>query len=128
MSRTAWVSPRAAAAGGASGRTRASDVAGAQPGGETDSGGFIGDVQATSQPQSSVASQPQSFQAGASQQQNGAGAGAKRWKKKFRDRDRQRPGDSNGASAAPQQAGFSNGATNSNGGGYRDRDTHQPGE
>ena len=69
-------------------------------------------------------SQPQSFQAGAGQQQNNpSGGGGKRWKKKFRDRDRQRPQENPGNVASGSNGGgFSN-----NGGGYRDRDTHQPG-
>ena len=70
------------------------------------------------------ASQPQSFQAGAGQQQNtSGGGGGKRWKKKFRDRDRQRSQENPGNVASGSNGGgFSN-----NGGGYRDRDTHQPG-
>jgi len=55
-------------------------------------------------------------------QQNGQNApgGTKRWKKKFRDRDRSRPNDNPGNQV---QAG----AGQNNGGGYRDADTHQPG-
>jgi acylphosphatase len=67
-------------------------------------------------------SQPQSFQAGAGQQQNSPSGGGKRWKKKFRDRDRQRSSENPGNVASGSNGGFSN-----NGGGYRDRDTHQPG-
>src|ERR1700716_3519623 len=69
-------------------------------------------------------SQPQSFQAGAGQQQNSSsGGGGKRWKKKFRDRDRQRSQENPGNVASGSNGGgFSN-----SGGGYRDRDTHQPG-
>ena len=69
-------------------------------------------------------SQPQSFQAGAGQQQNNpSGGGGKRWKKKFRDRDRQRsPENPGNVASGSNGGGFSN-----NGGGYRDRDTHQPG-
>jgi hypothetical protein len=67
-------------------------------------------------------SQPQSFQAG-QQQNNPSGGGGKRWKKKFRDRDRQRSQENPGNVASGSNGGgFSN-----NGGGYRDRDTHQPG-
>lgn len=68
------------------------------------------------------AQQPQSFQANAGQQQqNAGGPSTKRWKKKFRDRDRQRGGGDNAGNQA-------NGAySNGNGGGYRDKDTHQPG-
>jgi hypothetical protein len=75
----------------------------------------IGSIQASGaqsqpfQPQGS-----QSFQAGG-QQQNGASSG-KRWKKKFRDRDRQR---------SPENPG--NVASGSNGGGFRDSNSHQPG-
>jgi len=56
------------------------------------------------------------------QQQNGQNApgGTKRWKKKFRDRDRSRPNDNPGNQV---QAG----ASQNNGGGFRDGDTHQPG-
>lgn len=75
---------------------------GTQSGGEQ-SGQPIGSVQAASaQPQ------PQNQQGG--QQQN---SGGKRWKKKFRDRDRQRSSDNPGNAAS--------------GGGFRDRDSHQPG-
>ena len=49
--------------------------------------------------------------------------GGKRWKKKFRDRDRQRsPENPGNVASGSNSGGFSN-----NGGGYRDRDTHQPG-
>lgn len=83
-----------------------------------------GDDQSAGQPVSSIQaagpqpSQPQSFQANSSQQQNGSGGSStgKRWKKKFRDRDRQRPQENPG-----------NVASGSNGGGFRDRDSHQPG-
>jgi hypothetical protein len=76
------------------------------------------------QPQPSGQSVP-SMQAGASQQnfsnsgqqQNHSGSG-KRWKKKFRDRDRQRSQENPGNVASISGSG-------SNGGGYRDRDTHQ---
>ena len=46
-------------------------------------------------------------------------SGGKRWKKKFRDRDRQRAPENPGNIAAS--------AGSNGGGGYRDRDTHQPG-
>lgn len=78
----------------------------------------VGSIQAAS----AQSSQPQSFQAnGGQQQQNGSGGSGgsstgKRWKKKFRDRDRQR---------SPENPG--NVASGSNGGGFRDRDSHQPG-
>jgi hypothetical protein len=89
----------------------------AQQGAQGVAGQFVGDVQGG---QGSPAAQPQSFQAGAAQQ-NGAGPSTKRWKKKFRDRDRQRPNENPGNQASA--TGFSNG----NGAGYRDKDTHQPG-
>jgi hypothetical protein len=84
---------------------------GAQPGG--DAGQSVPSIQGSAPPQPS---QPQSFQANAGQQQHNPSGGGKRWKKKFRDRDRQR---------SPENPG--NVASGSNGGGYRDRDTHQPG-
>jgi hypothetical protein len=84
---------------------------------------FAGDVQPNSQGFVSPGNQPQSFQPGGQQngqgQQAGAGPSTKRWKKKFRDRDRQRPQENPGN----QASGYSNG----NGAGYRDKDTHQPG-
>ena len=91
-------------------------------------GQFVGDVQGNGQAVTAPASPPQGQQGGA-QQQNGAGqqAGAgpstKRWKKKFRDRDRQRGPENPGNQTSA--AGFSNG--NGASGGYRDKDTHQPG-
>jgi hypothetical protein len=92
--------------------------AGGQQGG--DAGRFTVDIQAGAQPQS-FAPQPQNFQAGGGQQQAGGGQSTKRWKKKFRDRDRQRSPENPGNQASA--SGFSNGS----GGGYRDKDTHQPG-
>jgi hypothetical protein len=92
--------------------SQAADNLPAQPVGQT-----IDSIQAASaQP-----SQPQSFQANPGQQQNGSGgpggsSTGKRWKKKFRDRDRQRPQENPG-----------NVASGSNSGGFRDRDSHQPG-
>jgi CheY-like chemotaxis protein len=81
------------------------------------SGGDLGTGQPIASIQGSAASQPsQSSQSGGAQQQNAPSGGGKRWKKKFRDRDRQR---------SPENPG--NVASGSNGGGYRDRDTHQPG-
>ena len=62
-------------------------------------------------------SQPQAHPGGGQQQHSGGG---KRWKKKFRDRDRQRSGGGDNAGNIAVSAG-------NNGGGYRDRDTHQPG-
>jgi hypothetical protein len=86
---------------------------GAQIAGQNDSSQFVGDIQASGQSLGSVAQgQPQNFQASAVQQQNGAAPATKRWKKKFRDRQR-----------APENPG--NQA--SNGTGYRDSNSHQPG-
>jgi hypothetical protein len=69
---------------------------------------------------SAQSSQPQGFQGNSGQQQQNGSGGAsstgKRWKKKYRDRDRQR---------SPENPG--NVASGSNGGGFRDRDSHQPG-
>jgi len=79
---------------------------------------FAGEFQANGQGFAAPAGQPQP---GAPQQQNGAGPSTKRWKKKFRDRDRQRPPENPGNQASA--GGFANG----NGAGYRDKDTHQPG-
>jgi CheY-like chemotaxis protein len=93
---------------------------GAQPGGDQGAGQPIASIQGSAAPQTS---QPQSFQAGAGQQQNGPSGGGKRWKKKFRDRDRQRSPENPGNVAS----GSNSGGYSNNGGGYRDRDTHQPG-
>jgi hypothetical protein len=71
------------------------------------------------QPQ--TAGQPQSQNQGT---QNGV-APAKRWKKKFRDRDRQPRSDNPGNVAASNGPSHSN--HSNNGGGFRDRDSHQPG-
>jgi hypothetical protein len=90
-----------------------------QAGGQNGSGQFVGEIQANGQ--GAPASQPQNFQGGGSQQA-GSGPATKRWKKKFRDRDRQR-GPENPGNQASAGGGFSNGS----GGGYRDKDTHQPG-
>jgi hypothetical protein len=86
-----------------------------QSGGEQGTSQPIGSLQATSAQPQSFQPQGQSFQANGSQQQNSAAP--KRWKKKFRDRDRQRPSSDN----------VGNVASGSNGGGFRDRDSHQPG-
>ncbi len=91
---------------------------GAQPGGDQGAGQSVAAIQGSA----AQTSQPQSFQAGTGQQQNGPSGGGKRWKKKFRDRDRQRSPENPGNVASGSSGGFSN-----NGGGYRDRDTHQPG-
>jgi hypothetical protein len=80
---------------------------------------FAGDIQGNGQG-AAPASQPQSFQTGAGQQA-GAGPSAKRWKKKFRDRDRQRPPENPGNQAS------AGGVSNGNGAGYRDSNSHQPG-
>jgi len=95
---------------------------GAQPGGEQAGEQAIGSIQAVgAQPQQAQPQSTQNFQAGAGQQQNGANGASgsstgKRWKKKFRDRDRQR---------SPENPG--NVASGGNGGGYRDGNSHQPG-
>jgi hypothetical protein len=83
---------------------------GAQTGEDQSGSQPIGSIQAAAtQPQSQNQSQPQNQHGG--QHQNSSGG--KRWKKKFRDRDRQRSsGDNAGSSAS---------------GGFRDRDSHQPG-
>jgi len=91
----------------------------------TQLGGDQSPGQSSPQPIASIqgAAQPQgqNVQPNGGQQQNAAGG--KRWKKKFRDRDRQRTGDHAGANP-----GNVAGASASNGGGgYRDRDSHQPG-
>ena len=94
----------------------------AQPGGDQGAGQPIASIQGSAGSAAPQSSQPQSFQAGAGQQQNGP-SGGKRWKKKFRDRDRQRsPENPGNVASGSNGGGFSN-----NGGGYRDRDTHQPG-
>src|ERR1700742_3304572 len=92
---------------------------GAQPGGDQNAGQPIPSIQGSA---AASPSQQQNFQPSGGQQQNGSGGG-KRWKKKFRDRDRQRSPDNPGNVASGSNgSGYSN-----NGGGYRDRDTHQPG-
>jgi len=85
----------------------------------------VASIQGSAAPASpSSQSQPQSFQSNTGQQQNNSSGGSgKRWKKKFRDRDRQRsPENPGNVASGSNGGGFSN-----NGGGYRDRDTHQPG-
>ncbi|HEY6374403.1 MAG TPA: response regulator [Edaphobacter sp.] len=67
----------------------------------------VGAIQGSAQPQSLQPPPQQNFQ-NAGQQQNSSG---KRWKKKFRDRDRPR---------GPHQ-------NEGNGGGFRDANSHQPG-
>ncbi len=95
---------------------------GAQNGVQNGAGQFVGDLQAGNEGQilASGGQPPQTFQTGAPQQ-TGAGPSTKRWKKKFRDRDRQRTPENPGNQASA--GGFSNG----NGAGYRDANSHQPG-
>jgi len=92
----------------------------AQADGEQASGQPIGSVQAAAtQPQTFQPQAPQGFQGAAGQQQQNGGGGSstgKRWKKKFRDRDRPRSSDNAG-----------NIASGGNGGGFRDGNSHQPG-
>ena len=94
----------------------------AQSSGDQGAAGSIASIQGSAGSAAPQTSQPQSFQAGAGQQQNSSSGGGKRWKKKFRDRDRQRSQENPGNVASGSNGGFNN-----NGGGYRDRDTHQPG-
>jgi hypothetical protein len=82
---------------------------------------LVGDIQGNGQGVPAQAGQPQAQPGGGGQQQ--AGPSTKRWKKKFRDRDRQRGPENPGNQASA--GGFSNG--NGAVGGYRDKDTHQPG-
>jgi hypothetical protein len=89
-----------------------------QQGGQNGPGQFVGDLQAGEQVLASGGQPQQNFQAGAAQQQVGAGPSTKRWKKKFRDRDRQRAPENPGNQASPG---------NGNGAGYRDANSHQPG-
>jgi hypothetical protein len=99
-----------------------SDVAQGAQSGEQVAGQPIGSIQGAAAPQTFQPQGGQGFQASAGQQQNGSSSG-KRWKKKFRDRDRQRsPENPGNVASGSNGGGFSN-----NGGGYRDRDTHQPG-
>jgi CheY-like chemotaxis protein len=98
-----------------------------QAGGEQGAGQSIPAIQGSAQGSGSAppqTSQPQGHQANAGQQQSGSGGG-KRWKKKFRDRDRQRPQSQDNLGNAA--SGSNSGGYSNNGGGYRDRDTHQPG-
>jgi len=91
---------------------------GAQYGAQSGAGQFVGDLQAGDQGQVLASGgQPQNFHAGVPQQ-TGAGPSTKRWKKKFRDRDRQRAPENPGNQASPG---------NGNGAGYRDPNSHQPG-
>jgi len=90
-------------------KNKGSDMA---PQGEQAAGQPIGSIQGSAQPQSFQPAAPQQNFQGAGQQQNNNGGGGKRWKKKFRDRDRQR--------GPHQNAG-------NEGGGFRDSNSHQPG-
>jgi hypothetical protein len=93
---------------------------GTLPGGQASGDQPIGSIQASgAQPQSFQPQGAHSFQASGGQQQNGAPP-AKRWKKKFRDRDRQRSPENPG-NVASSNGGFSNGQ------GFRDSNSHQPG-
>jgi hypothetical protein len=65
--------------------------------------------------------QQNGFQAG--QQNGGAAATGKRWKKKFRDRDRTRTPENPGNIAASASGFQNNGSSN----GFRDANSHQPG-
>jgi hypothetical protein len=95
-------------------------LSGVQSGGDQSAGQPIGSIQASdTQPQPFQPQATQGFQANAGQQQNGSSSG-KRWKKKFRDRDRQRSPENPGNVASGN--GYSN-----NGGGFRDSNSHQPG-
>jgi hypothetical protein len=85
-----------------------------------DQAGSVGSIQAVGPPNQG---QPQQQNQGHQGGQQNAGGG-KRWKKKFRDRDRQRPPENPGNIAASASGG---GGGYSNGGGFRDRDSHQPG-
>ena len=98
-------------------KNKGSDASSAQPAGQ-----FAGDVQASTQ--GTPPPQPQqgnSHPSGGFQQQ--AGPSTKRWKKKFRDRDRHRGGGQDN----PGNQASASGHSNSNAGGFRERDTHQPG-
>ncbi len=98
-------------------KNKGADAAqGAQAGGDQNAAQSIPSIQGSAGSAAPQNSQQQNFQAGPGQLQNGSGG--KRWKKKYRDRDRQRSPENPGNVAS----GSSNG-----GGGYRDRDTHQPG-
>jgi hypothetical protein len=96
-------------------KNKGSDTQQGLPVGQASGEQPIGSIQASgAQPPAFQPQNTNSFQA-SGQQQNGA-APAKRWKKKFRDRDRQR---------SPENPG--NVASGSNGGGFRDSNSHQPG-
>jgi hypothetical protein len=96
---------------------------GTQSDGDQSAGQPIGSINASSaQPQTAQPQSTQGFLAGSGQQQNGSASG-KRWKKKFRDRDRQRsPENPGNVASGSNSGGFSN-----SGGGFRDSNSHQPG-
>jgi hypothetical protein len=89
-------------------RKNKGDVA---PQAEQPTGQPVGPIQGSAQPQSFQPPPQQNFQNTGQQQNSGGG---KRWKKKFRDRDRQR---------GPHQ----NAGNEGHGGGFRDANSHQPG-
>jgi hypothetical protein len=94
-------------------KNKSQETAGQQGG----PGQFAGEIQGGSN--GFAQPQPHSFQAAGAQQQNGAGPSTKRWKKKFRDRQRSQENPGSQASAGIQ--------VNGSAAGYRDKDTHQPG-
>ena len=102
-------------------KSKSPDASAGGAGGQNGGGQYIGDLQAGGQGPVTAGSPPQSLPGGGAQQQTGSGPATKRWKKKFRDRDRQRTPENPGNQASA--GGFSNGS----GAGYRDKDTHQPG-
>jgi hypothetical protein len=91
-----------------------------QAGGDQGAGQSIPAIQGSATPQSP---QQQNSQANSGQHQN-SGGGGKRWKKKYRDRDRRSQSQDNLGNVT---SGGSSGGYSNSGGGYRDRDTHQPG-
>ncbi|NYF78852.1 response regulator [Granulicella arctica] len=104
-------------------KTKGSDAGGdaGQPesfGSDAGPGQPVPALQGAPQPQSSPNGGQNGFQGG---HQNGSQSTGKRWKKKFRDRDRQRSPENPGNISA------SGGGFQSNGGGFRDANSHQPG-
>lgn len=92
-----------------------------QQGAQGGAGQIVADIQGSGQGSAPSAGQPQNFQAGPAQQQNSGAPATKRWKKKFRDRDRQRTPENPGNQASAGTVSQVNGA------GYRDSNSHQPG-
>lgn len=90
--------------------------AGSQAGQQGDQAGQVPAMQASAPPQNFQQPSGQQYQGGGQQQQHGGGG--KRWKKKFRDRDRR---------SQHTQQNPGNVADFGNGGGYRNSETHQPG-